>query len=311
MSLLQELGAQLRATSDELPTGLVTAAMERLRSATELLDWVRQTSVDPMGVPQLGNATEHAEHAAAALRLAQDAIAAYLTAVGLSAEGAQAPDRDWRAGREEQQKGDERGANPADRPDRSDRPDREPPSPEKLGPWWQRRVEQLTGEAPPHPDQIDSKPVAAEMRRRIDTGELMRRVAGRVRSGDRARLGHDLHEVDATTGLSLSAAAAPVLRRLSGDLLGHEPRPEDLGRLRTAVAARVRSLLPGIPAPVLEQILARLCRARVPEGSAHPADSAVTSSVLAGVLLARLGRDPSTLDPQASEPMPRRAAADA
>ena len=37
MSLLQELGAQLRATSDDLPTGLVTTAMERLRSATELL----------------------------------------------------------------------------------------------------------------------------------------------------------------------------------------------------------------------------------------------------------------------------------
>ena len=42
-------------------TGLVTVAMERLRSATELLNWVRQTSVDPIGVPQLGNATEHAE----------------------------------------------------------------------------------------------------------------------------------------------------------------------------------------------------------------------------------------------------------
>src|SRR4029450_4072110 len=78
MSLLQELGAQLRATSDELPTGLVTVAMERLRSATELLNWVRQTSVDPIGVPQLGNATEHAEHASAALRIAQDAIASYL-----------------------------------------------------------------------------------------------------------------------------------------------------------------------------------------------------------------------------------------
>src|SRR6185369_8636907 len=98
MSLLQELGAQLRATSDELPTGLVTVAMERLRSATELLNWVRQSSVDPIGVPQLGNATEHAEHAAAALRLAQDAIAAYLAAIGLSGEPSAPPDQDWREG---------------------------------------------------------------------------------------------------------------------------------------------------------------------------------------------------------------------
>jgi hypothetical protein len=98
MSLLQELGARLRATSDELPTGLVTVAIERLRSATELLNWVRQSSVDPIGVPQLGNATEHAEHAAAALRVAQDAIAAYLAVIGLSGDPGAPPGRDWRAG---------------------------------------------------------------------------------------------------------------------------------------------------------------------------------------------------------------------
>ena len=61
MSLIQEVGAQLRAASDELPIGLVTAAMEKLRSATEILMWIREESVDPVGVPQLGNATEHAE----------------------------------------------------------------------------------------------------------------------------------------------------------------------------------------------------------------------------------------------------------
>jgi len=46
MSLLQQLGAQLRATSEELPTGQVSVAMQRLHSATELLNWVRQTSID-------------------------------------------------------------------------------------------------------------------------------------------------------------------------------------------------------------------------------------------------------------------------
>ncbi|MDT4994481.1 MAG: hypothetical protein QOH97_4373 [Actinoplanes sp.] len=135
MSLLQELGAQLRATSEELPTGLVTVAMERLRSATELLAWVRQTSVDPIGVPQLGNATEHAEHAAAALRLAQDAIAAYLGAIGLTGEPGAAPGGDWREGL----KSDDTPALDGNA---------RPPA-EKLGSWWRKRVEELTGEAPP------------------------------------------------------------------------------------------------------------------------------------------------------------------
>src|SRR4051812_41733040 len=125
MSLLQELGAQLRATSEELPTGLVSVAMERLRSATELLNWVRQTSVDPIGVPQLGNATEHAEHAAAALRLAQDAIAAYLAGLGLAADAGAPADRDWRSGPEPEQ---EHRAQPE-----SARP------PERLGPRGEER----------------------------------------------------------------------------------------------------------------------------------------------------------------------------
>ena len=288
MSLLQELGAQLRATSDELPTGLVTVALERLRAATELLNWVRQTSVDPIGVPQLGNATEHAEHAAAALRLAQDAIAAYLEVLGLSADAAAPPDRDWRAGLDEE-------VEPAPEPDAT------PPPPGRLEPWWRERVQKLTGEAPPRPEEVTSD------RKPVNTTDLLRRVAAGVRSGDRARLGRDLHAVNADTGLALSAVTPPVLRRLAGDLLGHEPRPEDLGRLRTAAAGRVRSLLPGTPAAVLDTLLARICRAPAPAvAQAHPADSAVTSSVLTGVLLARLGRDAATLDASAPEPLARR-----
>jgi len=288
MSLLQELGAQLRATSDELPTGLVTVAMERLRTATDLLNWVRQTSVDPLGVPTLGNATEHAEHAAAALRLSQDAIAAYLGVLGLSADAGAPPDRDWRAGLDDEIK-------PAPEPDAT------PPPPGKLGPWWQARVEKLTGEAPPHPDQVTSD------RKPVNTSDLLRRVAAGVRSGDRAKLGRDLHAVTADTGLALSAVTPPVLRRLAGDLLGHEPRPEDLARLRTAAAERVRALLPGTPPAVLDTLLARICQAPAPATApAHPADSAVTSSVLTGVLLARLGRDAATLDPAAPEPLSRR-----
>ena len=292
MSLLQELGAQLRATSDELPTGLVTVAMERLRTATELLNWVRQTSIDPIGVPQLGNATEHAEHAAAALRLAQDAIAAYLAALGLSADAGAPPDRDWRAGLEQEKKQQDE---PAGAPDQQE----QQPPPEKLGPWWRERVEKLTGEAPPPAAEN-----GAPQERPANTAELLRRVAAGVRSGDRARLGRDLHGVNAATGLGLSAVTPPVLQRLAGDLLGHEPGPDDLQRLRGAAGGRVRSLLPGTPPAVLDALLARICRTSPPEQApAHPADSAVTASVLTGVLLARLGRDPATLDPGAPEPL--------
>ena len=293
MSLISELGAQLRATSEELPTGLVTVALERLRSATEILLWVRETSIDPLGVPQLGNATEHAERAAAALRLAQDAIAGYLSGIGLAGDASAPPDRDWRAGLER----------PPGKP--AAPPGATPP--ERLGPWWQERVAQLTGEPPPEPNADDdgARPEAP------DTAELLRRVASGVRSGDRARLGRDLHSVNATTGLALAAVTPPVLHRLAGDLLGHEPRPEDVPRLRSAAEGRVRSLLPGTSPATLETLIARICRVPPkgpPASATHPADNAVTASVLTGVLLARLGREASTLDPRAPEPLRRETA---
>jgi hypothetical protein len=290
MSLIQELGAQLRATSDELPTGLVAVAMEKLRSATEILMWVRETSVDPVGVPQLGNATEHAEKAAAALRIAQDAIATYLASIGMTADASAPPDRDWKAGLE--------------RPEVEPQPAaEEKPEAEKLGPWWHERVTKLTGENAP---EEEAPPQG-------DTAELLRRVASGVRAGDKARLGRELHSASAATGLALSAATAPVLHRLAGDLLGHEPRPEDVERLRSASAGRVRSLLPGTSPQVLDTLIARICRVPVAQqGQAgHPADNAVTAGVLTGVLLARLGRDAATLDPNAPEPLRRPEAADA
>ncbi|MFF5288212.1 hypothetical protein [Paractinoplanes globisporus] len=289
MSLIQDLGAQVRAASDELPTGLVTVAMEKLRGATEILMWVREASQDPMGVPQLGNATESVERAAAALRLAQDSIATYLAGIGLTADAAAAPDKDWKAGLE--------------RPEVKAETAEGPPPGEKLGPWWQQRVTQLTGEPAPQ----EEKPPSTQ-----DTAELLRRVASGVRAGDKAKVGRDLHDASAATGLGLSAMTSPVLHRLAGDLLGHEPRPDDVERLRTASAGRVRSLLPGTSPAVLETLLARICRAPVKgqQPAGHPADSAVTAGVLTGVLLARLGRDASSLDPDAPDPL-RREAADA
>jgi hypothetical protein len=290
MSLIQDLGAQVRAASDELPTGLVTVAMEKLRGATELLMWVRETSQDPMGVPQLGNALEAAERAAAAIRVAQDSIATYLAGLGLAADAAAPPDRDWKAGLAAAVKA---GGGEA------------PPAGEKLGPWWQQRVAQLTGEPAPKEDKAASTE---------DTAELLRRVASGVRAGDKAKVGRDLHGASAATGLALSAMTSPVLHRLAGDLLGHEPRPDDVERLRTASAGRVRSLLPGTSPAVLDTLLARICRAPVkqaPGQAAHPADSAVTAGVLTGVLLARLGRDAASLRPDAPDPVRRAEAADA
>jgi hypothetical protein len=288
MSLLQELGARLRAASDELPDGLVVAALEKLRSATEILNWVRETSEQKMGVPELGNATEHAERAAAALRIAEDAIEAYLAAVGLGGEPGRARGQEWRA-----------AMRPEPESKRPAEPGAQPPV-EKLGPWWQERVAQLTGEPAPK-DQKETGSAPA------DTAELLRRVAARVRSGDRARLGRELHAVTASTGLGLSAVTPPVLHRLAGDLLGHEPRPEDLPRLRTAAEGRVKALLPGTSPAVLETLFARICRVPAPQQgnrpAGHPADNAVTASVLTGVLLARLGRDAAALDPDAPEPV--------
>jgi hypothetical protein len=310
MSLLTDLGAQLRATSDELPTGLVTAALERLRSATEQLTFVRQASVDPIGVPLLGNATEHAERAAAALRIAQDAIAAYMAVLGLSADAAPPPEPGRRTEPDEPS-GRSRpaaGAPPAP-------PEGRPPVPPEPDGRWRQRVSELTGEPPPPPEEVAA--------RHPSTAELLRTVAADVRSGDRARLGRHLQTVDGAAGRRLSTVTPPVVRQLAGDLLGHEPRPEDLPRLRTAVSARVRSLLPGAPAGGLEALLARICRPRAEhEPAGRPADGprphddtdddAVTGSVLAGVLLARLGRDPATLDPSPDpSPDPSRHGVDA
>ncbi|WP_229074141.1 hypothetical protein [Actinoplanes sp. DH11] len=290
MSLLQELGAQLRATSDELPSGLVTAAMERLRNATEILNWVREQSVDEMGVPVLGNATEHAERAAAALRAAQDAIETYLATLGLAGTPGAAPRQEWRAALKHDET---RQAERAEQPEQA----------EALAPWWQQRVAELTGEPAPEKQPPE----------KTGTAELLRRVVAGVRAGDRARLGRELHAVTASTGLGLSAVTTPVLHRLAGDLLGHEPRPEDVPRLRSAAQARVRALLPGTSPAVLETLIARICRVPVQQQQSdersadHPADNAVTASVLTGVLLARLGRDAGSLNPDAPEPVHRGA----
>ncbi|MGW4460630.1 hypothetical protein [Micromonospora sp. NBC_01796] len=275
MSIVEELGAQVRAAADELPVALVTEALDRLRQAADRLRWVRQESADPMGVPELSAATEHAETAGHTLRVAQDQFAAYLAAIGLAGDGPPA------AGQPQRRE-------PAD-----DQPTAGPgPVPEpqgEAGPvhrWWSVRVTELTG-------QRDS-PEAKPDREITDAEDLLRRVAERVRADDRGQLHAQLRDVPADVGLGMAAVAPPMLRDLAAELLGHPPRAQDLPRLRGELTGKARDLLPGLPAEVLETALSRVCRMPPPKNPTappHPADPAVAAGVLTGLLLNRLGRD--------------------
>ena len=91
-------------------------------------------------------------------------------------------------------------------------------------------------------------------------------VAG-IRAGDRDRLHTELRRAHADVGLGLAAVAPPLLRELAGELLGHPPRADDLGRLRRELDGRVRDLLPGLPPPVLDTLLTRVCRMPPPRRS--------------------------------------------
>lgn len=332
MSLLEELGARIRATNDELPVGLVLAALERLRVASELLVWVRQASSQPMGVPQLANATEHAEHAAFALRSAQDAIAEYLTAIGMSHEAVRGADGNWR---------DAVAFEERDRPEEPRTPDAAP-----LGRWWKARVTVLTGGEANADESAGAaggpgKATPGERDKHdrdaaVDSADLMRRVAASVGSDSPGRMRRELGEVEPPVGLGLAALTPALLHRLTADLLGHEPRPEDLPRVRKE-AEQLRELLPGLPADTVDTLAERVCRVPPEQRKAarekkdeerseergedgrrrneaerdHPADAAVAGAVLTGVLLKRLGRDPGSLQAAAPEPVPTYRDADA
>jgi hypothetical protein len=273
MSIVEELGAEVRAASDELPVGLVLEALDRLRLASDRLRWVRQESADPMGVPELSAATEHAESASHALRVAQDQLAGYLAAIGLGRDGAPAP----RAG-QEPAAGDSAPTVEARARDQGERG--------SMRRWWSVRVAELTGRR--------NAPTVDPDRRVADAEELLRRVATGVRSGDRGRLHAELRAVDANVGLNLAAVAPPMLRDLAAELLGHPPQAKDLPRLRREVTGKVRDLLPGLPPAVLDTLLTRLCRMPPPRDQSeppHPADPAVAAGVVTGLLLDRLGHD--------------------
>ncbi|MER5333686.1 hypothetical protein [Micromonospora sp. NPDC002717] len=300
MSIVEDIGAQVRAAAEDLPLAQLALALEKFGLAAERLRWVRQESADPMGVPELSAATEHAETVGYALRVAQEQLSAYLAAIGLGPDGAPAP------GPERQQR---RPAHDAPREAAPVAPAPEPPGEVKLRRWWSVRVAELTGGREGPPDEPDE--------RVGDSRELLRRVVGGVRAGDRDRLHRELRRAHADVGLGLAALAPPLLRDLAGELLGHPPRADDLGRLHRELDGRVRDLLPGLPAPVLDTLLTRVCRMPPPRrGEAeqpHAADPAITAGVLTGVLLARLGRDlpaEDERDRQAEAARERQAAAE-
>ncbi|MEU9827457.1 hypothetical protein [Micromonospora chersina] len=279
MSIVEDIGAQVRAAAEELPLAQLTAALEKFGQATERLRWVRQESANPMGVPELSAATEHAETAGYALRVAQEQLSAYLAAIGLAADGAPSPAADRRP-RHDPARGEVAPPAPGAAPDRDEQP--------AVRRWWAVRVAELTGGREGAPDEPDE--------RVEDSRELLRRVVTGIRSGDRDRLHRELRRAHADVGLGLAAIAPPMLRGLAGELLGHPPRADDLGRLRRELDGRVRDLLPGLPPPVLDTLLTRVCRMPPPrrgddQEQPHAADPAVTAGVVTGVLLDRLGRD--------------------
>lgn len=295
MSIIEDLGVQVRATSDELPVALVLTALEHFRLASERLRWVRQESSNPMGVPELSAATEHAESAGHALRVAQDQLAGYLAGIGLAPDTARpAATRD-----------DER--QPA-----YDAPRQAPPVPPAgtgateatpLRRWWAVRVAELTGGREGEPEQPDEQVT--------EPTELLRRVTAQVRSGDRDRLHLELRRVHADVGMGLATVTPPLMRDLATQMLGHPPRAEDLPRLRDTFGGRVRDLLPGLPPPVLDTVLTRVCRMPPPrknEDQPHPADPAVVAGVLTALLLQRTGRDvPDPRDDNRNNPSPQAA----
>jgi hypothetical protein len=273
MSLLQDLASQLRGAASGLPVTDLAATADRLRGTVERLAAIRHESSRGVGVVPLGQAVEHLEHALRALLVAQEDVAAYLVAIGLTSDAVVTPPT--------------RGRPAPARGGAATSVEREPA--EVMPAWWPVRVDKITG--------YEAEPVAATADGSAagDSTELLKRV---VTHTGRDGLRTELRRVPAATGLGLAALAPTALHRLAAEILGHPPGPADLPALRSAAGGPVRDLLPNLDPKVGEVLLARVCRAPGPSGAppAHPADSAIAGGVLTGVLLRRTGRGPSTLD---------------
>ena len=230
------------------PLGLLALALEKFGLATERLRWVRQESANPMGVPELVRATEHAETAGHALRVAQEQLRRTWPRSGWPPTARRAPGpQDRRAGRHD-----------APRDGRAGRRRRPSRPPERLRRWWAVRVAELTGGR-------DGRAGRARRAGRPTPRELLRRVVGGVRAGDRDRLRADLRRAHADVGAGPGgggpAAAARAGRRAAR---ARAPR-RGPARLRGELDGRVRDLLPGLP----------------PAGAGDPADPGLPDAAAA------------------------------
>jgi hypothetical protein len=158
----------------------------------------------------------------------------------------------------------------------------------ELSDWWADRVAEIT-EGP-------AKPVAEPAQ---TSAGLLHRCTASALADDRDRLRRELAGAGPAVGLGLAAVTPPLLRHLAAELVGHAPRIEDLATVRRAALSTVAPLLPGTPATVAEELIARTCRASPQRtgGAAahHPVDSAAVGAVLVAALLRATGRSADDL----------------
>ncbi|NUO55191.1 MAG: hypothetical protein HOV71_19370 [Hamadaea sp.] len=288
MSLVQDLGDQLRVVREDLPIVEVSAAAERLRMAGGLLAWVMHATGDPQRVPQLGGAADRLESAAGLMRSAHDALDAYALALGLAADSVGTA-QSW-------------GASAPVVPTQGRSAD------VPLSDWWAERVRVLAGR-----DALDDLVTSATTDDPAETStELLRRCVSATLDERPAKLHRELASAGPAVGLGLAAVAPPLLRHLAAELVGHPPRLEDLARVRRAALVH-RGLLPELSPEAAEEIVARVCHAtpqRRSEGSpTHPVDTAAAAVLVTAGLLAATGRGASELHAVVEEEQRRRAAA--
>ncbi|WP_117214696.1 hypothetical protein [Allorhizocola rhizosphaerae] len=258
MSLVQDLADRLRATCEALPVAEIAGAAERLRTAGGLLAWVTHESARPTAMPSLSSAAAHLDHAAAALRVAQDALDEYRAVLGLPAESY--PDGRLRTVPAQVKRKEQA----------------------HLSDWWSVRVAELTGLAETRSGEGATS-----------SNELLQLCVEAALDNDAERLHTYLSKAGPAVGLGLAAVAPPLLRHLGMDLVGHPPRLEDFARLRRAALPVVADVLPKLPSDAAEEIVARVCHARPQRQSsqpAHPVDIAAASALLVAGMLKANGR---------------------
>ncbi len=265
MSLVEELADRLRVTRDQLPVAEIAGAAERMRAASGLLAWVLHESAERVALPGLGVAANHLDHAAAALRVAQDSLDDYCLALGVQLETY--PDTRM-------------PAVPA-------QPKRAKSIDSQLTDWWSARICQLSGF-----DDGERKGGADS------SAELLYHCVSAALDNDARTLHRHLVTAGPAVGLGLAAVAPPLLRHLAGNLAGHPPRLEDLARVRRAALPLLNDLVPNLRPDPAEEIIARVCHAqpqRHGNQPSHPADVAVACALLVAGLMRATGRNADNL----------------